>query len=162
MYRPCSGPAFLPPGVKGGMFSLCPKNSSLYTTHGGFGNGSQVQRFVNQSLRVPCEWMQRRMDAAGILTLRAEKAVLCPHPVFSSTSLQKMQRIYGYDSRKAESLFDQFSNGVSLTPPYAKCSLRWADHGRAEREITPRGNSKPELNAATHTYSPEPAWRGQR
>jgi hypothetical protein len=65
------------------MFSLCPKNSSLYTTHGGFGNGSQVRRFVNQSLRVPCEWMQRRMDAAGILTFRAEKAVLCPHPVFS-------------------------------------------------------------------------------
>src|ERR1700691_5947377 len=74
------------------MFSPCPKNSSLYTTHGGFGNGSQVRRFVNQSLRVPCEWMQRRMDAAGILTLRAEKAVLCPHPVFSSTSLQKMQQ----------------------------------------------------------------------
>jgi hypothetical protein len=92
MYHPCSGPAFLPPGVKGGMFSLCPKNSSLYTTHGGFGNGSQGRRFVDQSLRVPCEWMQRRMDAAGILTLRAEKAALCPHPVFSSTSLQKMQQ----------------------------------------------------------------------
>jgi len=75
------------------------------------------------------------MDAAGILTLRAEKAVLCPHPVFSSTSLQKCSSIYGYDSRKAESLFDQFSNGVSLTPPYAKSSLRWADHGKAEREI---------------------------
>jgi len=70
MYHPCSGPAFLPPEVKGGMFSLCPKNSSLYTTHGGLGNGSQVRRFVDQSLRVPCEWMQRRMDAAGILEIR--------------------------------------------------------------------------------------------
>jgi hypothetical protein len=51
MYHPCSGAAFLPPGVKGGVFSLCPKNSSLYTTHGGFGNGSQVRRIVTQSLR---------------------------------------------------------------------------------------------------------------
>jgi hypothetical protein len=65
MYRLCSGPAFLPPGVKGGMFSLCPKNSSLYTTHEGFGNGSQVRRIVTQSLRVPCELTQVRMGAAG-------------------------------------------------------------------------------------------------
>jgi hypothetical protein len=92
MYQPCSGPAFSAAGGERWNVFALPKNSSLYTTHGGFGNGSQVRRFVNQSLRVPCEWMQRRMDAAGILTLRAEKAVLCPHPVFSSTSLQKMQQ----------------------------------------------------------------------
>ena len=65
MYHPCSGPAFLPPGVKGGMFSLCPKNSSLYTTHEGFGNGNQVRRIVTQSLRVPCEWMQPSSGDVG-------------------------------------------------------------------------------------------------
>jgi len=63
MYHPVLDPPFLPPGVKGVMFSLCSKNSSLYTTHGGFGNGSQVRRIVTQSLRVPCEWMQRRMTS---------------------------------------------------------------------------------------------------
>lgn len=73
MYHPWSGPAFLPPGVKGGMFSLCPKNSSLYTTHEGFGNGSQVRRIVIQSLRVPCELTQFRNVCGGHLTLAAER-----------------------------------------------------------------------------------------
>jgi hypothetical protein len=71
MYHPSSSPAFLPPGVKGGMFSLCPKNSSLYTTHEGLGNGSQVPRIVTRSLRVPCEWMQCRMTSICVRHARA-------------------------------------------------------------------------------------------
>jgi len=35
------------------------------------------------------------MDTAGILTVRAEKAALCPHPVFSSTSLQECSGTFG-------------------------------------------------------------------
>jgi hypothetical protein len=73
-----------------------------YNHSWGLREREQVRRFVDQSLRVPCEWMQRRMDAAGILTLRAEKAVLSPHPVFSSTSLQKMQ----------QHIFARHNNGV--------------------------------------------------
>jgi hypothetical protein len=92
MYHPCSGPAFSAAGgERWNVFALPQEQFPIHHSWG-FGNGSQVRRIVTQSLRVPCEWMQRWMDPAGILTLRAEKAVLCPHPVFSSTSLPKMQQ----------------------------------------------------------------------
>jgi hypothetical protein len=100
MYHPCSAPTFLPPGVKGGMFFALPQEQFAIHHSWGLRERSQVRRLVDQSLRVPCEWMQRRMDAAGILTLRAEKAVLCPHPVFTSTSLQKMQQYIWLRSTK--------------------------------------------------------------
>jgi hypothetical protein len=64
MYQPCSGPAFSAAGgERWNVFALPQEQFPIHHSWG-LRERSQVRRFVNQSLRVPCEWMQRRMDAA--------------------------------------------------------------------------------------------------
>jgi hypothetical protein len=88
MYRPFSGPAFSAAGGwKAECFRLAPRTLPYTPLKGSSGAGARSDDLSPRVYASHANGCNCRIDAAGILTLRAEKTILCPHPVFSSTSL---------------------------------------------------------------------------